>query len=266
MKVEKALGLVAFGFGSFSANAALLADFDGGGVANYDLGDVRPGPGPTITPGGPDGNYVTVLNNVGDTGNYISFESTGTAGWGSATMTMNFLTDNVAADGFSVAFLDTATHGSSGVVRVGTTGLPDVEERGIYSNSIGAGFRTFNGTNATVNYNGTESADVSYSLNTGSWQSLEIVLTKNGGDVDLDATIFSEADGGGTAQNVFTDFGLAGAGALDDFRVQIAGRTGGSSMDFWVDDVTLTTTPIPEPSSSLLVALCGLGLAARRRR
>jgi hypothetical protein len=265
MKQIQGVGSLLIVLGSFPLNAAILTDFDGGGVP-YELGSFRTAPGPAVTGGGPNGNYLTVLNNIGDGGNYLSFGATGTAGWQSATFTMNFATANVAADGFSVGFLDTATHGNSGVVRVGSTGFLDVEERGLYSNSIGVGFRTFNGTNATVNYNGLESGDVGYSLNAGNWQSLEITLTKDGADVLVDTTIFSEADGGGTAQNVFSNFGLAGAAALDDFRVQVSGRTGGSAMDLWIDDLSLTTQPIPESSTLTLAGFCTLTLLMRRKR
>ena len=38
-----------------------------------------------------------------------------------------------------------------------TGGFGSEEERALYSNSVGVGFRTFNGTNATVNYNGVQS-------------------------------------------------------------------------------------------------------------
>ena len=46
------------------------------------------------------------------------------------------------------------------IVRPGAGGFGDVEERYLVSNSVGVGFRTFNGTNATVSYDGQESADV----------------------------------------------------------------------------------------------------------
>jgi hypothetical protein len=91
----------------------------------------------------------------GDHGNYVSFDVAGpTVGWTNVTFSMDYSTLFTAADGFSVAFLDANIHGATGAIPAGATGLNDVEERGQYSNSIGVGFRTFNGTNATINYNG----------------------------------------------------------------------------------------------------------------
>ena len=116
-----------------------------------------------------------------------------TTAWVSAIFTMDLRADRIAADGFSVGFLDMATHGASGVVQVGTTGLGDVEERGQYSNSIGVGFRTFNGSNATVNYNGVESAEAVYTLTGSAWGSMQIQLDRNPltNEVLLDATLVS---------------------------------------------------------------------------
>ena len=75
--------------------------------------------------------------------------------------------------------LDASTHGESGAVRGGSDGLRDEEERGQYTNSIGVGFRTFNGTNATINYNGVESGDASYDLQHSQWGYLEIKMNRN---------------------------------------------------------------------------------------
>ena len=69
---------------------------------------------------------------------------------------MDIRADNIQADGFGVAFVDVATHGND-LVRSGAGGRRGEEERAAYSNSVGVGFRTFNGTNATVNYDGVES-------------------------------------------------------------------------------------------------------------
>jgi len=246
-------------FGSLacvSANAALLADFDGNDSA-YELGWVRSdasaGPDLTVQNG-----YLHLLDGaVGDRGNYISFAGTGTAGWQTASFSMDINASAVAADGFSVGFLDTATHGNSGVVRVGTGGFSDVEERGNYSNSIGVGFRTFNGTNATVNYNGAESGDAAYSLPQDQWVPVVIDLARNGdGSVTLNASV--------NGSSVFSDYALAGG--PDDFRIQIGGRTGGSAMTLDIDNINLTTSSIPEPTSTLLSALGVLALAARRKR
>jgi hypothetical protein len=192
-------GLVLLGLCGPSA-ALLLSDFDGDGVGvgvGYAEGAVRDAPvnAAQVVAGGPSGSYYHLLDGAeGSAGNYVSFDSAGsTTDWVSAIFTMDLRADRIAADGFSVGFLDMATHGASGVVQVGTTGLGDVEERGQYSNSIGVGFRTFNGTNAPVNYNGVESADAVYTLTGGAWGSMQIQLDRNPltNEVLLDATLVS---------------------------------------------------------------------------
>ena len=129
----------------------------------------------------------------------------------------------------------------------------------MYSNSIGVGFRTFNGTNATVNYNGAESGDAVYSLPQGEWVPVVVDLARNGdGSVTLNASV--------NGTSVFSDYALAGG--PDDFRIQIGGRTGGAAMNLDIDNIALSVdgNAIPEPTSTLLSALGVLALAARRKR
>lgn len=246
---------ILFGFlACVSANAALLADFDGNDLT-YETGFVRDDPnGNALVVS--SGAFVLLNGAVGNNGNYISFDATGTAGWQTASFSMDIFASAVLADGFGINFLDTATHGTSGVVRAGTGVGNDAEERGRISNSIGVGFRTFNETNATVNYNGEDSADVGYVLPQDVSVPLTIDMTRNGdGTVNLSATLDGET--------VFDNYSLSGG--PDDFRVQIMGRTGGSAMTLAIDNINLTTA-IPEPTSTLMSALGFLVLAARRKR
>jgi hypothetical protein len=69
--------------------------------------------------GGPSGSYYKLLNNVGDAGNNIAFPATGTAGWQTATLSMDIRARNIEADGFGVGFVDVVTHGND-LVRPGT--------------------------------------------------------------------------------------------------------------------------------------------------
>ena len=107
-----------------------------------------------------------------------------------------------------------------------------------------------------MNYNGVESADAAYSLPAGEWVPVTIDMTRNG-----EGALISASVGG---ESVFTDFALAGA--PDDFRIQIGGRTGGAAMVLDIDNVNLTTSQIPEPSGALLAGLGLLALGARRKR
>ena len=250
-----------------SSHAVLLADFDGGG--SYLEGSFRVGPtqAALVEAGGPTGSYYHLLDGAeGSGGNYIGVSSgSSTENWTNANFTMDYRASNIAADGFSIGFVDVDTHGTD-LVGAGTTGLSDVEERGQYSNSIGVGFRTFQGTNATVNYNGVESSDVSYPISNGTWGSLEINMDRDlgTGQVLLDAIMYTGTGSTGTATTVFDDFVIDGV-TLEEFRIQVAGRTGGSAMDLDIDNLALSVT-IPEPSSQLILGLAGLCLAARRTR
>ncbi|MDA7891438.1 hypothetical protein N9B14_02605 [Akkermansiaceae bacterium] len=248
---EKYFGLAALL--TCSASAALLADFDGNG--SFTEAAFKGAPIGSVVEGGPTGSYYNLLNNIGDAGNHLAFPATGTSGWQFATLSMDIRAANVQADGFGIAFVDVATHGAD-LVRSGAGGLNDAEERAAYTNSVGVGFRTFNGTNATVNYNGAESADAAYNLPQGEWIPVEISMVRDGAGAAISASINGES--------VFSDYALAGA--PDDFRVQIAGRTGGSAMSLDIDNVDLTTSAIPEPTAALLGFVGLLGLAARRRR
>jgi hypothetical protein len=230
---------------NFEATGAVLADFDGNDAV-YAIDTVKTPAfnANQILTDGPTGSYLHLLDGgEGDAGNYISFDSvTATNGWTSASFKMDFRTDLVAADGFSVAFLDKETHGDTGVVRAGSTGLDGVEERGFYSNSIGVGFRTFNGTNATVNYGGQQqSIDSQYVLpDAGTWGSMEITMDRDANNtVSIEAVVYSETGQQGTAFPVFTEAQNLQNVTLEDFRLQIAGRTGGSSMTLDIDNIEL---------------------------
>lgn len=249
MKITKYLILA----GIVPANAALLADFDGNGT--YTDAAFRAAPVGSVVEGGPTGSFYNLLNNTNDGGNTIAFPATNTAGWQTAAFSMDVRADRINADGFGVGFVDVATHGAD-LVRAGAGGLGDVEERALYSNSVGVGFRTFNGTNATVNYNGQQSPDAAYNLPSGEWVPVAISLTKTADGANISASVGGES--------VFTDYALAGA--PDDFRIQIGGRTGGAAMDLDIDNVNLTTSKIPEPSGVLLAGLGLLALGARRKR
>ncbi|MDB4521459.1 thrombospondin type 3 repeat-containing protein, partial [Akkermansiaceae bacterium] len=212
---------------SGSSGTIILSDFDENGTFTDQafLG----GPIGSVVEGGPTGSFYRLLNNIGDTGNNIAFPATETAGWETALFKMDVRADNIGADGFGVGFVDVATHGNE-LVRPGTGGFSDQEERGyLLSNSVGVGFRTFNGTNATVSYNGAQSDDAAYNLPAGEWVPVDISLTRNGDGVNISTSINGE--------NVFTDFSLAGA--PDNFRIQIGGRSGGASMTLDIDNVTL---------------------------
>ena len=214
----------------------LIANFDGSGEPFTEDG-IRSAAKGTLLPGdlGSDGGYYALLENVGDAGNYISFESSEDyTDWRRLSFQMDVLVSNVAADGFGVNFLSTEVHGNSGVI-----GVEGVEERAVINNSFGVGFRTFQGTNATISWDGLElSGDGPYFLIEDEWVSVGIDLERDPVTKDtlVDVLVYDEPNRQGTAESVFTDFSVPNL-TLEDFRVQLAGRTGGAAMDLCIDNI-----------------------------
>lgn len=184
-----------------------------------------------------DGNYYQLLETTGNLGNFISFESEADfTGWENFAFTMDFLATSVAADGFGINFLSTEIHGDSGVV-------PNVgnEEDAAVDNSFGVGFKTFQATEASVTWNGADySGRLPFTLTTDTWASLSIDVDRDPetNTALVDVSVYSEPNRQGLAENIFTDFKIENMD-LQDFRVQVMGRTGGSSMNLGIDNLVL---------------------------
>jgi hypothetical protein len=231
----------------------IVADFDGNGEDFEDEARRAGRKGQWIPANGnSDGNYYELLENVGSTGNFISFESDQDfTGWESFSFQMDYLAQNVQADGFGVNFLSTEIHGDSGVVPV----LSE-EERALIPNSFGVGFRTFQATNSTITWNGSDvSGDALYTLTTDVWASVGIDVARdpNSLDATVNVIMYDQPDRQGNAQNVFTDFAIP-AMDLEDFRVQVAGRTGGSAMNLAIDNVKLFVDQLPGQGGDLEIS------------
>jgi hypothetical protein len=219
-----------------TSSPGLIADFDGNGEP-YTEDGIRSAAKGSLVLGdvASDGAYYALLQNVGDAGNYISFESSEDyTDWRTLSFQMDVLASNVAADGFGVNFLSTEVHGNSGVI-----GVDGVEERALINNSFGVGFRTFQGTNATISWDGLEmSGDGPYFLIADEWVSVGIDLERDPVTKDtlVDVLVYDQPNRQGAAESVFTDFSVPNL-TLEDFRVQIAGRTGGSAMNLCIDNI-----------------------------
>ncbi|MDA7658122.1 immunoglobulin domain-containing protein [bacterium] len=228
-------------FGNLSSTT-ILADFDGDDKP-FEVENFGRGLAPNVVfENGPDGNYFRLLDSMAFMARtYLSFEAPSpTAGWTAASFKMDFRTDNVVGDGFSVAFLDKETHGENGAVIAGNGGLNEQEFNGQYLNSIGVGFRTFNGTNASVTYNADQSTDKQFVFpDSGTWGSMEINMDRDrNGTVLLDVVTYPKRGQQGDAFSVYDDY-LFNNVTLEDFRLQIAGRTGGAAMTLDLDNIKL---------------------------
>jgi hypothetical protein len=248
---------IAAGSDPTSGNAITSGD---GIIANFDLkgekySEENFGTAPIVglqaKAGDSDGNYYQLLETVGSAANYISFESSEDyTGWESFSFQMDYLSTEMQADGFAVNFLSTETHGESGAVQ--TEGA---QENGLILNSFGVGFKTFQSTEASITYDGIDvSGRLPFTLTNDKWASVGI-------DVDrdpitktalVDVTVYDEPDRQGLAEEVYTDFEVEGM-TLEDFRVQLAGRTGGSAMNFSIDNLKLIVDGSGGGNSGLVI-------------
>jgi hypothetical protein len=184
-----------------------------------------------------DGAYYQLLQTIGNLGNFISFESEADyTGWQNFSFSMDFLASEVAADGWGINFLSTANNGDSGVIQnIGN------EEDAIVDNSFGVGFKTFQATEASVTWNGIDaSGRTPFPLPTDAWASLAIDVDRDPGTNTalVDVTMYPDRNRQGEAENIYTDFEIKDMD-LQDFRVQVMGRTGGSSMNLAIDNLIL---------------------------
>ncbi len=184
-----------------------------------------------------DGAYYQLLQTIGNLGNFISFESEADyTGWQNFSFSMDFLASEVAADGWGINFLSTADNGDSGVIQnIGN------EEDAIVDNSFGVGFKTFQATEASVTWNGIDaSGRTPFPLPTDAWASLAIDVERDPGTNTalVDVTMYPDRNRQGEAENIYTDFEIKDMD-LQDFRVQVMGRTGGASMNLAIDNLIL---------------------------
>ena len=184
-----------------------------------------------------DGAYYQLLSKAGSLGNFISFESEEDyTDWGEFSFTMDFLASEVEADGWGINFLSTAVHGDSGIV-------PQLEneENALIDNSFGVGFKTFQSTDSQITWNGADmSGPLPFLIPTDEWASLAIDVERDSGTntAVVDVTMYTGRNREGVAENIFTDFEIEDMD-LQDFRVQVMGRTGGSSMNLAIDNLIL---------------------------
>ena len=223
---------------SITAGDGIIANFDLKGE-KYSEEALRQAPivGLRAQEGDSDGNFYQLLETVGSAGNYISFESSDDyTGWESFSFQMDYLSTEMQADGFGINFLDTEVHGESGAV-----GVLSEEENALIDNSFGVGFKTFQSTESSITWNGIDvSGRLPFTLTNDKWASVGIdverdPITKT---ALVDVTVYDSPDRQGIAENVYTDFEVEGM-TLEDFRVQIEGRTGGSAMNFSIDNLKL---------------------------
>jgi hypothetical protein len=71
--------------------------------------------------------------------------------------------------------------------------------------------------------------------------------------VSIEAVVYTETGQQGTAFPVFTEAQILENVTLEDFRLQIAGRTGGSAMNFSIDNLKLIVDGSGGGNSGLVI-------------
>ena len=232
-----------------SAQAGLVEDFDGGGTA-YAASQNGSAPGPTVTAGGPTGQFLRLTEDgAANQNNSIAFDRVSEPGaFGTVVADLDFRitsgtnpNDYSGADGFSFVLLPTGTYGTAGA---GPNF--DAEEPNL-AGTFGVAFDTW--------YNwDTDATDNDVSIH---WdgQVIENIAIPTG-QLNLEAGVFHHAHvelaqlANGSLVTVAVTPGGGGGTvtAIDRFvpnivpyenRVQITARTGGANEDCDLDNIAV---------------------------
>ncbi len=209
-------------------------------------------PGPSIDPGGWDGNFCRLTEAVNSQSNSLSFnQAIDMTGNTYAAAAFEFRIDNGpgGADGFGVALLDTAIHGADA-----TNPAPGFSEEPNLAGSLGVGFDTFNNA-------GTDEPDLNASEPNSVSLHYDGQLLEHVSIADTDIPLFETADPATVfVANIFVQFGdgdplvtvnIVGGGSaiapiLDvpvpgltpyEFRLAFHGRTGGANANQDLDNI-----------------------------
>jgi hypothetical protein len=264
--------VICFSALTISARAqSTTQNFDGGGTA-FTLSNFG-GPPATIVPAGNPGNAVQLTYaSAGSTVNTIAFDRTAVGPFTQVTANFDFFIGNGShADGFSFALLDTGTFGTTGA-------SPGFGEEPNLTKSFGAEFDTFNNGEVSNNYvalhfNGSSDLAVqdlyplSFILSNAAWNHAQITITPVAGGSDVTMTLSPSTGSGNPTVTPFSDVFIAGLNPYES-RVAFGARTGGATEDMLLDNINVSFSTIPEPSTLVemtLAAACLLGYAGLRR-
>ena len=258
-----------------------IQNFDGGGTL-YASAQYGTSPGPTVLPGGPTGSFMRLAKEgVGNQANKIAFDRTFVGNsWIKAVLDFDFRIGGPGdgADGFGIAFLNTANFGTTG-----TAGGFFSEEPNVV-NSFGLGIDTWSnggeGANdVSLHFNGSTKANVglaNMSLENGDqsniigWNHARLELVKATGGVNVTVKLTDILDG--SIDTPYSNFHIAGFNPYEG-RWAFSARTGGADDNHDLDNIVASYEvaggAVPEPATLTIWCLGALGCAAaayRRRK
>ncbi len=235
------------------ATAVTIDDFDGTGLTRVDVNQGDLTFAPTITTGGPSGDFMRMIQ-TGTTGdaNYSHWDRPFIGAQTSITLEFDARLSG-GADGLGILFLPTATYGTTSTSAghyIGAFEEPNV------LNTFAVGIDLYNGIDEISLHDGSMDAqnDPGFDLNDNAFHHFSITWTEDAAvnsslvSVTVDSTDYY------TNEQIDLD--------LYEFRMEIGGRTGGQTRTADMYSVSV----IPEPSTMALTAFGMVALLVRRRR
>jgi hypothetical protein len=242
---------VLFGAGIRSATAAAtLQNFDTAGSTYVPI-QSGVAPAPTITSGGPSGNFLRLATTTVVNRNAISFDRTqiGSVNRIEANFDFRIIPGNPGpADGFSFALLNTTQYAER--FTTNPMALEEGSEEANFKGSLGVGFDVFknlddlNNNHVSIHLNTLKLAEFDaapVNLSSGQWIHAQIIL-RPGSFSDVTVIL---TPSGGTPKTVVNQFKITDFHPYEG-RVHFGARSGGASAHHDLDNINVQyTTPNP---------------------
>jgi len=262
--------------------------FEGGVGTDFQLRRYNTAPGPEIQNGGPTGNFLRLIHDVGNQSSTIGLDQSPLLAAPTGELVAEFdyrmpdetgYTGSERADGFGFALLETSAWGTEGPAPNSGSqsdshdpSLPINWERPRWHDALGIGFDLYNNNNentVSLNWDGLEIATNyidpnTFLLNNSLFNHVTVTALANDGGALVTVVITPDIHGTpGTPIVVFDNVPVAGMDLTTmSFRGGFGGRTGGQRTYVDLDNINI----VPEPSSLVLLLLAVMGLVTLRRR
>jgi hypothetical protein len=225
---------------------------------------------------GLNGNYIRLIHDGNnDQLNSIAFDKqvdgsiSGRTGI-NAQLDFRMSSLDASADGFAFMLIPTSIFGNTGPGAAGTGGFVAEEPNvpGVFGIGVDV-YDNINEVSAHWDGNVISFLDVDRALvdlDIGAFHQMRVELRQSGFDTLLDLILTPDVFGvPGAPVPVFDDLIIPGMN-LYDYRLEIAGRTGGLNVSVDVDNIIAQTIPEPGSAALLCASAALLSMSRRRRR